>query len=260
MKNRGSVRTCRTATGFVSLAALIAAMLLGSPEVPGAAGESRLNSPPEGFTALFSGKDLAGWRVTPKVRESWSIEDGVLESPGLSEGWGACLQTVGEYRDFVLLVDFRMPTISDSGISFRQLIPEMGDFSQNEQLNLRSKASMGHLESFYFMQKKDKERLGITEANSPHVPYIDPEVGVWHTVKLTVVGTTVTAEYDGKVILDHYTYPDGVMNMEPAPIRFQKHAVVNDELLGKRNPCPIEYRNIFIKDLSPGIGKYKPKP
>jgi hypothetical protein len=40
-----------------------------------------------------------------------------------------------------------------------------------------------------------------------------------------------------------------MMNMEPAPIRLQKHIVVHGDNLGKENPCPIEYRNIFIKEL-----------
>ena len=39
--------------------------------------------------------------------------------------------------------------------------------------------------------------------------------------------------------------------MKPAPIRLQKHIVVDGDNLGKMNPCPIEYRNIFIKELGP---------
>ena len=37
--------------------------------------------------------------------------------------WGADLATKKQYRDFILMLDFRMPTISDSGINFRRLIP-----------------------------------------------------------------------------------------------------------------------------------------
>jgi hypothetical protein len=43
-----------------------------------------------------------------------------------------------------------------------------------------------------------------------------------------------------------------MINMEPAPIRLQKHIVVHGDNLGKENPCPIEYRNLFIKELEPG--------
>ena len=209
----------------------------------------KLNVPPEGFTALFNGKDFTGWRLSPKARKMWSIEDGVLKSHGLLKEWGADLATEKEYRDFVLLVDFRMPTISDSGINFRGLIPEMGNFGQSEQFNLRSKGGMGHLESFYFMPKNIKKNMGLKEKDLPHVKYIDPEVGIWHKVKLTVIGKNVTAEYDGEVIIDKFEYPEGILNMEPAIIRFQKHVFVNGDNLGEMNPCPIEYRNIFIKEI-----------
>jgi hypothetical protein len=40
-----------------------------------------------------------------------------------------------------------------------------------------------------------------------------------------------------------------MMNTEPAPIRLQKHIVVDGDNLGEMNPCPIEYRNIFIKEI-----------
>jgi len=223
----------------------------GSAQPPDMPAVSKLNVPPEGFTALFNGKDLTGWRVHPKVKEMWSIEDGVLKSHGLLEQWGADLVTEKEYRDFVLMLDFRMPAISDSGIMFRRIIPEIPNFGDQEQFNLRSRGGMGHLESFYFLPHGIARRMKLTEEQEPKVPHIDPEVGVWHTVKLTMQGRTLSAEYDGHVLYDRFTYPDWMMSLEPAPIRLQKHVFVSGEGLGQRNPCPIEFRNIFIKVLDP---------
>ena len=210
---------------------------------------SKLNVPPDGFTALFNGKDLTGWHTPPLVKEYWSIEDGVLKSPGLIENWGASLSTKKHYRDFILMLDFRMPTISDSGINFRKLIPEIPGFGDMEQFNLRSRGGMGHLESYYFLPKQTAEKMGLKEEEKPHVRHIDPKVGVWHTVKLTMKGRTFSAEYDGEVLLDKFEYHDWMINMAPAPIRLQKHIVVHGDNLGKENPCPIEYRNIFIKEI-----------
>lgn len=208
-----------------------------------------LNVPPEGFTALFNGKDLTGWHTPPLVKKYWSIEDGVLKSPGLIKQWGASLATKKHYRDFILMLDFRMPTISDSGINFRRLIPEIKGFGDMEQFNLRSRGGMGHLESYYFLPKEVAKKMGLKEEEKPHVRHIDPEVGLWHTVKLTMKGRTFSAEYDGEVLYDKFEFHDWMMNMEPAPIRLQKHIVVHGDNLGKENPCPIEYRNIFIKEL-----------
>ncbi len=211
--------------------------------------QKKLNVPPEGFTALFNGKDLTGWHTPPLVKEFWFIENGVLKSPGLIERWGASLSTKKHYRDFILMLDFRMPTISDSGINFRRLIPEIKGFGDMEQFNLRSRGGMGHLESYYFLPKEVAKKMGLKEEEKPHVRHIDPEVGIWHTVKLTMKGRTFSAEYDGEVIHNKFEYHDWMMNMEPAPIRLQKHIVVHGDNLGKENPCPIEYRNIFIKEL-----------
>jgi hypothetical protein len=211
-----------------------------------------LNVPPPGFTALFNGSNFAGWRMSPKAKEMWFIEEGVLKSPGLLREWGADLVTEKEYRDFVLMLDFRMPTLSDSGIMFRRLVPEIPNFGNQEQFNLRSKDGVGHLESYYFLPHGIARNRKLREEDEPHVRLIDPEIGIWHTVKLTIQGRTLSAEFDGEVLYDRFTYPDWMMNLDPAPIRLQKHVFFDDDdVLGTRNPCPIEYRNIFIKDLLP---------
>ena len=235
---------CLTATTL--LLSLGQAAITGAEESTG-----KLNVPPEGFTALFNGKDFTGWQVYPKLKEMWSIEDGVLKSHGLLERWGADLESKRKYRDFVLLLDFRMPTISDSGIMFRRLLPHIPGFGNQEQFNLRSRGGMGHLESYYFLPKETAKKHDLKKEEEPHVRHIDPEVGVWHTVRLTVQSRTISTEFDGEVLLENFQYHDWMMSMEPAPIRLQKHIFVDGDNLGKMNPCPIEYRNVFIKEIGP---------
>ena len=81
-----------------------------------------------GWRLLFDGETLAGWRglgreAMPEAH--WVVEDGALKSHGLVEHWRSSLRTEKHYRDFVLMIEFRMPTISNSGISFRRLIPDV---------------------------------------------------------------------------------------------------------------------------------------
>jgi len=64
-------------------------------------------------------------------------------------------------------------------------------------------------------------------------------------------GRTFAAEYDGEVLYDNFEFHDWMINMEPAPIRLQKHIFVDGDNVGKMNPCPIEYRNIFVKEIKP---------
>ena len=169
-------RSCLTAATLLLL--LCQAAIARAEESAGG-----LNVPPDGFAALFNGRDLSGFQVHPKVRQMWSIEDGVLKSHGLLEEWGADLVTEKKYRDYVLLADFRMPAVSDSGIHFRNLAPAMlGKFGHAEQFNIRSKGGMGQLEAFHHLP----DGMNLTEDQLPKVPYIDPKVGMWHTVKLKI--------------------------------------------------------------------------
>src|SRR5262245_26476737 len=40
------------------------------------------NTPPEGYVALFNGKDLSGWKADDETKQHWSVKDGVLEHDG----------------------------------------------------------------------------------------------------------------------------------------------------------------------------------
>src|SRR5437016_1072577 len=94
------------------------------------------NTPPEGFTALFNGKDLTGWQglvelpkrdkdpekyaaqikaANEKYLPHWSVKDGII----VYDGKGQSLQTVKDYGDFELLVDWKIPPKGDSGIYLR---------------------------------------------------------------------------------------------------------------------------------------------
>ena len=100
--------------GWRCLTATTLLVSLGQTAMTGAAEPAGgLNVPPEGFAALFNGKDLTGWHTPPEVLENWFLEDGVLKSPGLVEHYRASLLTKELYRDFILMFEFRMPTISD---------------------------------------------------------------------------------------------------------------------------------------------------
>ena len=102
--------------------------------------------PPKGFTALFNGKDLSGWRgrpggggvfspyveakFTPEEREAkrkewnadrdqhWSVDKATGEL--VSDGHGVHLATEKPYGDFEFLVDWKLTQPGgDSGIYLR---------------------------------------------------------------------------------------------------------------------------------------------
>src|SRR5262249_22416210 len=81
-----------------------------------------LNVPPKGFTALFNGKDLTGWKVHGGKLASWGADKGVLFVKGGGGGW---LMTEKEYADFELRLEFKVPKGGNSGVALRS--PLKGD-------------------------------------------------------------------------------------------------------------------------------------
>src|SRR6516162_7649763 len=101
------------------------------------AGQAKDNTPPQGFKALFNGKDLTGWQgsIDPKTRSKldpeklatkqkevndkvlphWQIVDGIL----INDGKGGNLATVKDYGNFELYVDWKIEPKGDSGIYLR---------------------------------------------------------------------------------------------------------------------------------------------
>src|SRR5262245_58023927 len=69
------------------------------------------NTPPEGFTALFNGKDFSGWKVPDGDNGHWRVVGGVIDYDARSEApKDKNLWTTKSYRDFVLRLDWRLKT------------------------------------------------------------------------------------------------------------------------------------------------------
>lgn len=92
-----------------------------------------MNEPPEGFKALFNGENLEGWqglvgnpesrakmseaelaqkqkKANANMRQHWSVREGVL----FFDGKGHSLVTQKKYKDFEMLVDWKIQTGGDS--------------------------------------------------------------------------------------------------------------------------------------------------
>ncbi|MEK6238636.1 MAG: DUF1080 domain-containing protein, partial [Planctomycetales bacterium] len=102
-------------------------MLLASAISLGtASAEDKLNTPPEGFIAVFNGKDLTNWKglvgnpktrakmsaeqlkaaqekADEQMRAHWKVEDETL----VFNGKGKSLCTAKDYADFEMFVDWK---------------------------------------------------------------------------------------------------------------------------------------------------------
>src|SRR5258708_17447647 len=75
-----------------------------------------------GFTPLYNGKDLTGWKLVEPEGRGYIVENGLLECP--ADG-GGNLFTEKEYANFVFRFEFKLEEGSNNGIGIRA--PYEGD-------------------------------------------------------------------------------------------------------------------------------------
>ena len=230
---------------IVTSISVAAILLLAGPARAGA-------EPPAGFTALFNGKDLTGWRGgdtsdhrallamtkekrdeqiakwTQSMRASWRAEDGEL----VNGGEGAYATTEKDYGDFELLVDYRTVAKADSGIYLRG-VPQVQIWDYTKE---GGKHGIG----------ADKGSGGLWN-NSPGNPGKDPLVladkpfGEWNSFRIVMVGSRVSVWLNGKLVVDHAIlenyYDRKVPVPAKGPIQLQTHG------------GEIRWRNIFLREI-----------
>ena len=222
-------------------------VLFGMHESSRLLAEDKLNTPPEGFTALFNGKDLTGWRglVTIKdrktkspaevaklqeeadksMREHWKVEDGVL----VFDGKGQSLCTAKDYGDFELLVDWKILKGGDSGIYLRGC-PQVQIWDTEWEEYFKHGAEKG---SGSLWNNKDNPRFPDVKADKP--------IGEWNTFHIKMVGDKVTVKLNGQTVVNNVTmenlWEPGKPIYETGPIELQNHGNT------------LYFRNIFIKEL-----------
>jgi hypothetical protein len=187
------------------------------------------NTPPPGFTALFNGKDLTGWKgllkppldnpakrakLTPEelakaqgeadevMRKGWRAEDGML----IFNGQGRNLCTAKDYGDFEMYVDWKIGPHGDSGIYLRGTPQvQIWDYVQ-------WKIGSGGL---YNNQKNPSKPLVIA----------DNPIGQWNSFYIKMVGEKVTVKLNDKLVVDNVTlenywehdkpvYPTGTLELQ----------------------------------------------
>jgi len=164
---------------------------------------------PAGFTPLFNGKDLAGWKgqvEDPKTRASmppkalaaaqkkadktmrahWKVVDGVLEF----DGKGQNLCTAKDYGNFELWIDWKIHKGGDSGIFLRgspQI--QIWDTAFKDYLQYGSAQGSGA-----FWNNEKKPRFPLVHADKPP--------GQWNTFYIRMVGQRATIQLNGQVVVD----------------------------------------------------------
>jgi hypothetical protein len=230
------------------------------------AGTLHAQTPPAGFTSLFNGRDLAGWKVPQGDNGHWKVVDGVIDYDAQSEALkDKNLWTEKSYRDFTLRVDWRIKATPYRNKNARIVMPD-----GNDKLDENGKPILIDLPDsdsgillrgtgraqvniwcwpvgsgeFYGYRNDRKMPPEIRAAVTPKVN-ADKNIGEWNTFEITIRGDRVTVALNGKTVVENAQLP-GV----PAegPLGLQHHGGFRD---GKYTgpPSLLQFRNIFLKEL-----------
>ncbi len=199
-----------------------------------------------GFTAMFNGKDLTGWKGlvgNPHQRasmhkdtlvkkqaaadklmlEGWTVKDGLL----VFTGHGDNLATEKMYGDFEMFVDWKITPQGDAGLYLRGT-PQVQIWDTSRR-NVGAQVGSGGL---YNNQKNISKPLLVA----------DNAVGEWNNFHIIMKGDNVTVFLNGKLVTDHVpleNYWDRNLPLfAREQIELQAHGTY------------VAYRNIYIKEIS----------
>jgi hypothetical protein len=234
----------------------VIAVLLPAPTIPAA----------DGFTPLFNGRDLTGWKVPEGDNGHWKIADGAIDYDAHSEAKGdKSLWSERSFGDFVLRLEWRIketPWINPNvpiilpdgshkrgvdGKEVRMAVPDSdsGIFvrgSSKSQVNIWC-WPVGSGEVYGY--RTDSEMPAEVKAAVTPRRIADRNIGEWNAFEITMKGDRLTVVLNGEKVIDAARLP-GV----PArgPIGLQHHG---DWKNGRWEspPALVQFRNIEIKEL-----------
>jgi hypothetical protein len=205
-----------------------------------------------GFTQIFNGKTLAGWKHDPATTTEWIARDGILKHSG-KLGEPRDLWTEKDYANFTLVFDWRWSgrgpqkfqplvladgnhKIGDDGKPVMVEIEELdsGIFLRGQaksQINLWN-WPIGSGEIYGY--RTDKAMPAEVKAQVTPKTHADSPVGEWNHTMITLIGDRVTVSLNGRVVIDNAQLP-GV----PArgPLGLQHHG------------SAIDFANFWIKEF-----------
>jgi len=234
---------------------------------PAAVTTDAQGAPPAGFVSIFNGKDLTGWKIPEGDGGHWKVVNGAIDYDASSEAKDKNLWTVKSYKNFELMVDWRIKETPYTSKNMKIVMPD-GTNKKDEQgreINLVAPDSdsgiiprgfgkaqfniwnwpVGSGEMYGYRTAKDatpEQRRNATPKMNA-----DKNIGEWNTFHITVQGNAVMLVHNGQNVIPKWSLPD-----LPAegPIGLQHHG-------GPKGPdgnytgipALLQYRNIYIKEL-----------
>jgi hypothetical protein len=204
--------------------------------------------PPEGFRAIFNGKDLTGWDGSAKY---WSVEDGCLT--GVTDGSLKYNRFIvwrgGKPRNFEWQVKVKVTPGGNSGLQYRSTErPDLGEtvvvgYQCDVVANRPDYNGMLYEERGRKILAHTGEKVVIDPQGQPWVvgsfPVKEFKAGEWHDFRVLVEGNR------------HRHWIDGQPTVEVVDLDTQGRKL--EGVLGMQvhvgPPMKIRFRDMYLKDL-----------
>ena len=229
--------------------------------------KTQANQPPNGFQALFNGKDLDGWKglahknantrrsMSDKERtaaqtaadevmqEHWTVTDGILTY----DGKGQSLCTNKDYGDFDLYLEWKIPPGADSGIYLRGTpqvqiwdpwdprTKDEGTLPPTSEAWVSAYNNGRNLGSGGLWNNRRWRNSPLTRADNPP--------GEWNQFLIRMVGDKVTIWLNDKLIVDRVKLENYWDKTGKIPLPRA------DQIELQHHGSALYFRNLFIREL-----------
>jgi Domain of Unknown Function (DUF1080) len=246
-------------SAYLKPAAVVALGVLVATSI--ASVETQSSKPPAGFTSLFNGKDLTGWRgrqpnYNPAEEaalskealaekqaqwnaardQHWKVD--IAKGEIVSDGEDPHLATSKDYGDFEFHVDWLMVSPNgDSGIYLRGY-PQVQVWDPDNPKQVKNGAPRGS-GALWNNNNDNPGKWPLVKADNP--------IGQWNTFKIRMIGTRVWISLNDKVTVDGQVLDNYFDRAKPlvarGPIELQTHG------------SEIRFRNIYVREISAAEAK-----
>lgn len=168
--------------------------------------------PKKGWTPLFNGKDLAGWKKNGD--EKWMVEQGTILGESTANKYGY-LTTAKTYRDFNLRLKFKGEASGNSGVFLHARItgtnPDHGPDIEGMQVEVDP--SIGkHTGGLYESGGRGWVVIPTAEGEQALKP------AAWNDLEVSVIGKHIVTRLNGVKIADYSEpapkFADGVIALQ----------------------------------------------
>ena len=220
-------------------------------------------TPPDGFRAIFNGKDLTGWHgLNPhtsaklvgdkkaanhqqqraEFSSHWHVENGEL----VNVGTGPYATTDEEFGDIELLIEYKTVSGADSGIYLRGT-PQIQIWDKTQSFDPKKPDRKPHLGS------------GGLFNNTPNTPGRDPSTvadkpfGEWNQFRIRQIGNRTWVWLNDQLVVDGAPMENYWDRTQPLPAK--------GPIMLQTHGGEIRWRKLFVREIGQEeAAKLNPKP